>query len=313
MKTILLNLISVIFKSVSLINLFIKSINKKEFNNAFIISIDNLSFGGTGKTPLVIELGKQLLRESIRFSIVLRGYKSRYEIKGKEVEKEDDYYDVGDEAVLYKNYFENNPVFIGKNRINSIKKSIEKDFKVIILDDGFQSSYLKKDLKIMLINNSHPYYFLRNFKFLRILEDIVLYYNENKELKDNEYTFENVEFIDKKGNSIDIENKKIIGFSALGDNKRFKRDLENYNLIEFFAFKDHYSFGLKDMERLKNILLQRESDYLVCSEKDFVKIKHYINEEYPLIYAKNRIKLNLNLIEKIKDYAKRENKTNLLH
>jgi len=313
MKTILLNLISVIFKSVSLINLFVKSFNKKKFKDAFIISIDNLSFGGTGKTPLVIEIGKQLSKENIKFSIVLRGYKSRYEKKGKEVEIGDNSYDVGDEAVLYKNYFKNNPVFIGKDRIKSIKNSIEKDFKVIILDDGFQSSYLKKDLKIMLINNSHPYYFLRNFKFLRVFEDIVLYYNENKNLKDNEYCFENTEFIDINGNRVDIENKKIIGFSALGDNKRFKRDLENYDLIEFFAFRDHYSFVLKDMERLKNILLQKNSDYLVCSEKDFVKIKHYINEEYPLIYAKNRIKLNLNLIEKIKDYAKRKDKINLLH
>ena len=313
MKNLFLNLISVIFKTFSLFNLFIKSIKRKEFKNAFIISIDSLSFGGTGKTPLVIELGKLLSKEGIKFSIVLRGYKSKFEKKGKEVEKNDKFYEVGDEPVLFKYYFENNPVFVGRNRVNSIKKSIEKGFRVIILDDGFQTTNLKKDLKIMLINPQHPYYFLRNFKFLKKFEDIILYYKDKSDINLNEYSFTEPEFYNRNGEIIDIGEKKLIGFSALGDNKRFKRDLEKFNLVEFYPFKDHHYFTQKDMRRLKSILKQKKSDYLVCTEKDYIKLKDMINSDYPLIYAKNRIKLNFNLVNEVKEYAERENKIHLLY
>jgi tetraacyldisaccharide-1-P 4'-kinase len=55
-----LNLASLLFKTISLVNLTIKSLRQAHFPELFIISVDNLSFGGTGKTPLVIAFGQAL-------------------------------------------------------------------------------------------------------------------------------------------------------------------------------------------------------------------------------------------------------------
>jgi tetraacyldisaccharide-1-P 4'-kinase len=55
-----LNLASLVFKFVSFVNIKIKALRQKEFSHLFIISVDSLSFGGTGKTPLVMAIGRAL-------------------------------------------------------------------------------------------------------------------------------------------------------------------------------------------------------------------------------------------------------------
>src|SRR5512137_1627926 len=80
-----LNFVSISFKTLSLAGMGLRSLRRIRFPQAYIVSVDNLSFGGTGKTPLIIALGKFLEERSIRFAVITRGYKSKLEKKGASV------------------------------------------------------------------------------------------------------------------------------------------------------------------------------------------------------------------------------------
>ncbi len=294
----------------------LKAINSKRYDNAYIISVDNLAFGGTGKTPLVIKIGKDLNKKRINFCIITRGYKSKFEKKGIKVTNRHSISDIGDEAALFRHYFPKNDIYIGKNRFKSIENAIKDNNKIIILDDGFQTSGLFKDFKIMLLNPNHKYYYLRNFKFFKNNEDIVFYLNEENNKSDTSYTYHfDVEGLyNQKGLRIinpETENG-IIGFSALGDNKRFKQTLIdlNLNIIDFQEYNDHYPYTKEIINKLNNKRKNGNYSFLICSEKDFIKIKELNLINIPLIYIKNSIKLSLNLTEKIiQDAEKKHIKT----
>jgi len=318
-----LNAISLIFKTLSLIDFKIKSRKRKRFPEASIISIDNLSFGGTGKTPLVIETAEHLEKNRIKFAIITRGYRSKFESRGTKVQALHTVEDVGDEAKLFKERFPRQDIYIGKDRQISIEKAIAGGNRVILLDDGFQTAALEKDVKIMLINPQHPYYYLRNFKFMMKKEDYILFYRSGGEGETvgnpaagtngdhsalplsstgpvyGTYDFKIQGFRNTSGEAVNIDDVPLLGFSALGDNLRFKRDLSVCDLVEFRGFRDHYSFTEEDLEWLNERRIQKKAHYLVCTEKDYMKIKHYNLSLIPLIYSQNSIKFSFDLMGRV--------------
>jgi tetraacyldisaccharide 4'-kinase len=299
-----LNAASIVFKTISFIHLKIKSIKQKKYDKIVVLSIDNLSFGGTGKTAMAVEVGGNLQAAGMPFAVVSRGYKSKHEKTGLAVEPHHRADEVGDEAKLLKTRFPGRDILIGKNRHESIKKAILAKNRVVILDDGFQSTGISKDIKVMLFNPRHPYYYLRNFKFLMKNEDYILFYDpQGKTGKNNTYHFEMENFYDINGNIVELKNFALFGFSALGDNRRFKKDLSAFNLIGFKSYQDHYAFTEKDIEYLNKRRKESQAAYLVCTEKDFVKLMDYNLDNTPLIYGKNVIKYNIDLTGIILKYA----------
>jgi tetraacyldisaccharide 4'-kinase len=314
--TPVLNLVSILFKCFSLLTLSLRSLGKKTYSEAFIISVDNLSFGGTGKTTLVNEICQALNRKKLKFAIVSRGYRSGYEKTGVRVTPEHRVSEVGDEAILLRNNFSHQEIFVGKNRHESIKKALDNDRNIIILDDGFQSTGIRKNLKIMLINPRHPYYYLRNFKWLSRWEDIVLHLAGESEFQHplkreknhpfrGYYAFSDLKFHQASGRKTDIGNATLLGFSALGDNQRFRNDLSRFNLKVFRPFPDHHGYNQRDLARLNTLKKQNRIDYLVCTEKDFIKLSELNLTGIPLIYAKNSIKFSFNLNELIGEHVKK--------
>jgi tetraacyldisaccharide-1-P 4'-kinase len=85
-------------------------------------------------------------------------------------------------------------------------------------------------------------------------------------------------------------------------------------MADFKAFNDHHTYSEKDINFLDQRRIELNADYLVCTEKDFIKIK-YLNlpnlPQIPLIYAKNSIKFNFDLMSYIiQEYAKEKEKNN---
>ncbi|MCX6554803.1 MAG: tetraacyldisaccharide 4'-kinase [Candidatus Aminicenantes bacterium] len=302
-----LNLVSLLFKTVSLVNLKIKALRQKNFPDLFIISVDNLSFGGTGKTPLVMAIGRALAERALPFAIILRGYRSGLEIKGALVQATHSLEEVGDEAWLLKKHFPDHDVLIGRDRLRSIATAAARNNHIVILDDGLQTSQLRKDFSIMLVNPGHPYFYLRNFKFLARGENLVLHYRQRAEkgeaLPPGAYDFALEGFRDSRDRSVDIGSARIIAFSALGDNERFKRDLGWYHLEAFREFPDHHTFSLADIQAMENLRREKDATWVVCTEKDFCKLSHFLDASCPFIYVRNRIELPGNAIEQIIQYA----------
>lgn len=128
---------------------------------AKVISIGNITLGGTGKTPLVIYLAEKLKQKELKVSILTRGYKRRKkeltEI-GRENKKRISWTEVGDEPYLLASRLYDVPVLISKDRANagvSAERKYQADF--LVLDDGFQHWKLSRDLDIVVIDSTNPF------------------------------------------------------------------------------------------------------------------------------------------------------------
>jgi tetraacyldisaccharide 4'-kinase len=307
-----LNLASLLFKAVSLVNLKIKALSPRHFPGLFIISVDNLSFGGTGKTPLVIAVARALAERALPFAIILRGYRSDLEKKGALVQSTHSLPEVGDEAWLLKKHFPGHDVIIGRDRLRSIAAAAARNNRFIILDDGLQTSQIRKDFSIMLVNPGHPYFYLRHFRFLARGENLVLHYRQRNEAEEalpppGTYDFVVEGFLDSHDQPVDIGDDTIVAFAALGDNERFKRDMEHHRMRAFRGFPDHHAFSRADVQALEKLRSEKDAAWIVCTEKDFCKISHLLDAASPFIYARNRIELPGNAIEQIIQHAAEKN------
>jgi tetraacyldisaccharide 4'-kinase len=127
-----------------------------------VISIGNLTLGGTGKTPMVEAVANLLQQEGLRVGILSRGYggSSREVLTivsdGEKCLVSPDI--AGDEPVLLAERLPGVPVVVGRNRYAAGMLAVERfGVKVIVLDDGFQHVQLARDLDILLLDATRPF------------------------------------------------------------------------------------------------------------------------------------------------------------
>lgn len=122
---------------------------------AAVVSVGNLTVGGTGKTPFVLWLARALRAHGHRVAIVSRGHAGRARGvtlvgAGGRVEAGPD--EVGDEAVMVARRF-SGAVVVGRDRVAAAQQAIQAHrVDVVLLDDGFQHRRLARDLDIVLVN-----------------------------------------------------------------------------------------------------------------------------------------------------------------
>jgi len=296
----LLNPLSLTFKATASFALMRPRKKKHFFCQSFVISVDNLSFGGTGKTSLVIEIGNLLAEAGLSFAIVSRGYGGRLVREGCLVSLEDDSNKVGDEAVLIKRNFPDRDVFIGRDRAASIEKAVSRGNAFIILDDGLQRREIVKDLAILLVDLEHPFYYLRYFPGMRRFSDLVFYHDPGgQKTSQDTYRFKRTLICRPDGTVFDPGDSRIIAFAALGDGRRFIDSLSDLEIVHFEAFRDHHFYAAADLARLEKIRLRHRADYLLCTEKDLVKVSALLPASAPFLCVKNRIELNYPIMARI--------------
>jgi tetraacyldisaccharide 4'-kinase len=116
-----------------------------------VISVGNISVGGSGKTPFVIALGELLIRRGIQFDVLSRGYGRK--TRGVAlVDRNGSAEEFGDEPLLIAQKL-NVPVAVGENRFKA-GLFVENEFgpQLHLLDDGFQHRSLARDFDIVLVN-----------------------------------------------------------------------------------------------------------------------------------------------------------------
>lgn len=115
-----------------------------------VISVGNLSYGGTGKTPLV-EYIIRLLQNEMKLATLSRGYKRN--TRGFVLANKDSTYEeIGDEPLQYKTKFSNIEVAVHEKRRKGIRQLLKlfPDLKLVLLDDAYQHRYVKPGLSILL-------------------------------------------------------------------------------------------------------------------------------------------------------------------
>lgn len=259
-----------------------------------VISVGNLTVGGTGKTPFTIELAKILKKEGYCPVILTRGYRGR--IKGPHiVTTSDSVDDVGDEAYMMAE--EGLTVIKGVDRYKAGVHAIEHlnlgKNTVFILDDGFQHWFLKKDINILLVDGFKefgsgylvPLGSLRSpLSELSEADMIFITKKENKELykKIKTVTDRNIYFAPLKilgifnqhGQIVSPQRQRVFAFAGIGNFQSFIALIEeNFKVVGYIKFIDHKRYSEKTLKRIQR--LAKDSELIITTKKDFVKIKQF--------------------------------------
>ena len=294
----LLNVVLFLYK----IN-FLKTYSFKKNN---IISIGNLSIGGSGKTPMVIALSKVLNDLNVSHAVVSRGYKktSSGEVvvsDGLNIIK--DYKKSGDEPFLLASALRGVPVVVG-NKVRAIRRVNKfKKYKTILIDDGYQTFKIQRDLYILLLDLSRdardykllPLGFLREPLSAISRADVVVFTKEprgsSKKLKcylkscvdlNRQLLLETqavYSLLEHKKNSFikinHIINNPTLCFSGIASPKPFIKTAKKMfsNIVENFVFPDHCDYGSKEMLKIKSVLNKKNISSVVTTMKDFIKIR----------------------------------------
>lgn len=249
-----------------------------------IISIGNLTVGGSGKTPFLISLAK----EYDDIAIILRGYKRSS--KGLHVVslRGDILCDIqtsGDEAMLYAIKLPKATVIVSENRDIAIQKAKELGCKTLFLDDGFSKAHIKKydilirpnpEPKVSLCLPSGPY---REPKFLYANADLVV--NENSDFT-RHVTLQN-------------PTKRMLLVTAISKPKRLDTYLPK-NLVGKVTFQDHYMYTKEELEELIN---KYNATSILTTEKDMVKMLDF---NLPLSILDLHVDINPNIKEQINTF-----------
>ncbi|MHB1685980.1 MAG: tetraacyldisaccharide 4'-kinase [Ignavibacteriaceae bacterium] len=330
LKIILLPLLPVYALIVKLRNLFFdKNIFKSRKVNAKIISVGNLTVGGSGKTPMVIYLSNLLKKEGKKVGVLSRGYgrKSHGYVLVSNSEKILTTVDLcGDE--IYHTVKETNvPAAVSENRVDGAIKLIkETGVDAIVLDDAFQHRWIYRDVNLLLFEQRFltdgsffnqsllPEGLMREpFNSIKRADAIVINrkFSEISDVPGNLKIFftgrknftafyEAIGFVDIKKQTFykieDFEGQKSLvvsgianPFSFINALKQTKVDTQNQ-----IIFRDHKNYTLKEVQRIRKEFYETNSHSVVTTEKDAVKFYKFSKEldDIDIFYLKIRIKMD---------------------
>jgi tetraacyldisaccharide 4'-kinase len=265
-----------------------------------VLSVGNLSMGGTGKTPHVMHLAKWLAGEGLRVAILSRGYGR----EGRGVEWVSDgtgriasAREGGDEPVLLARSLPGVPVVVAASRAEGGREALTRvPVDVFLLDDGFSHLSLGRDFDLLLVDCGSglgnrmtvPLGGLREPpSHARFADGMVV--TKCPDAAEGSRVARTVPFPEGRpaafsrlvprgiagldGEQLDEAGRgtEIFAFSGLARNGQFRETLEGagYRLRGFLPFPDHHAYDLSDMARVA-----RESAGLpvVTTEKDLVRI-----------------------------------------
>ncbi len=267
-----------------------------------VISVGNLSAGGTGKTPLVELITEYLLKKNKFVVVVSKGYKREYDdIKVVEVGFTNALHELntenmGDESLMMLENLSHietgrGLLVVGDDKTKAAKFAASK-FKpeIIIVDDGFQHRKLYRDLDILIINPDSPGGLipagkLREPKGNYKRADILIINNKFDKIPVNEnyknkpkvicsYTYEGLfNFENKSPENITGEHATV--FCGIGEPGSFKTLVNEIGLQidEFITFPDHHNFANDDILKILSIFKSKGSKYLLTTQKDFVRLR----------------------------------------
>lgn len=251
-----------------------------------IISVGNITSGGTGKTPFVDLLCKKLYHKKI--AVLSRGYKRQtqgfYKVDIKNIKAPSLF---GDEPVMLAEKNSHVQVFVCEDRIEGVQKilSAYDGIDIIILDDALQNFKIYKDLEFVIIDLTEK---LENYAFLpegrarvsldSISQNQFVVFTKSNIADSPLWIEEKLSSCRSAKLSYDIprvsgnlpDGSSVYLVSGIGKPENFKKVAsQKYKTLKHFVFPDHFNFT---ETVLKDIYNEIKDAPLVTTEKDFVKI-----------------------------------------
>ncbi len=281
-----------------------------------IISVGNLTHGGTGKTPITMWIAEYVTQSQKQVMILMRGYRGKLENSHgyirSNTKMNPDPLKYGDEAVLYAKKLKNVSVTVGKKRaINLNYYFPEEKPDLVILDDGHQHLMIKRNLNIVLFDLMAPLGKYRVFPLGDMREnfhslndtDVVVLTRADMVDEFTKQEFKKIlrPFITPKTLLVEayykinglfdlnsnlkvskenMKNKSMIILTAIGSPNAFVKSIEDLGgvIIKKYIYPDHYYFKIEELRKIVEEA-KAQGALIVSTEKDIVKIKQVIEHE----------------------------------
>ena len=268
--------------------------------SAPVISVGNLTLGGTGKTPLVAWLAHWFAQHNKKPAIISRGYKAK---TGQ----------LSDEAAELKILLPTVPHYANKQRIIVAREAVAKGSDVLLLDDGFQHRQISRDLNLVTIDATDPFGCNRLFPRgllreplwgLKRADALVLTRTDQVSIKtrneiqeqcfqfvgshdkpwiETEHRPSNLRLVDGTTQPLKtLQDKRILSLSAIGNPAAFHRTLTTlgHEPVATLTFPDHHKYTTDDIHRISEETESVGAEIIVTTLKDLVKL--------PLASVRNR-------------------------
>ena len=280
-----------------------------------VVSVGNLTVGGTGKTPAIITLAQWAVRQGYRTVILSRGYGGKRQKLPLTVSDGSDTSVTGDEPCLLANALPGIPVVVFRKRYQAglyAKKRFGTD--LFLLDDGFQHLELKRDMDIVLVDavrpfgNGHllPWGPLREpVDTLNRADAIVLTrYEEGDAAEETAASLKQrfpsiplfyanhrpreVVFSNRSGTQSPACLKfiRVAAFAGIAHPGVFRKTLENIgaHVVAFRQFRDHHRYTRHDIESLDQMKTDAGAALLLTTEKDWARISKIVPAHVDIAY-----------------------------
>lgn len=259
-----------------------------------VISVGNLTAGGTGKTPFVAMLCRLLKSMNKEPAVLMRGYAQRNPA-------------LADEVLLYQQILPGLKIYPHANRILSAQTARANGAKILVLDDGFQHLPMQRDLDILLIDATCPFGgglplpagMLREFPSALTRADVIIItradqvsngqvnllkeqihaYNQDLPILTATHRPSRLSNLNGSPQPLDaLSGKRVVALSGIGRPDTFAVTLRDLGaeVCASHEYSDHHHYHAKAMQ---NKLLSCDSTWIpVTTEKDAVKLQPILND-----------------------------------
>jgi tetraacyldisaccharide 4'-kinase len=308
--TLILSFLSLFYRSV--VNLknrmYDRGIFKQTKLPCKVISIGNITVGGTGKTPTVIMLANSLKEKGYRPAVLSRGYggkaKSTVNVVSDGSKILMGQIEAGDEPILIAKAAEGIPVLTGPERIRTGRFAIENlKANVLILDDAFQHRRIFRDVDIVILNRELPFgngfllprgplreptgalnraHFViwrdsaRDGRYPKYQEQgigwflpvLSVYLRPKDIIRAGTGEVYSLEF---------IKGKRVCAFAGIASPEAFSRTVESlgWAVTCFIDFPDHYHYTEADILYIQRRCIDSSSDVIITTEKDGIRLTDF--------------------------------------
>lgn len=292
--------------------------------NRPVVSVGNLTIGGTGKTPLVWWIAERLLDLGWSPSILTRGYRRRIGgmiVLPPESRKSVNPRDVGDEVALLARALPNIPIVVNVNRYHAGRLAEERfTVDVHLLDDGFQHWSLARAVDIVAVDVTEDPdqaallpvgRFREPIAALKRADLIVLTHtgiadparhreaiarvNPRAEIFQTSLALSGL--IDIQDDSIhsleELQGRRALAFCGIGNPRAFGANLRQWGMdvVAEVAYRDHHVYGAGELHRLEKRAHALGADVLVTTEKDWMNFPAHWTPGMPVFACAVRLEV----------------------
>jgi tetraacyldisaccharide 4'-kinase len=292
--------------------------------NRPVVSVGNLTVGGTGKTPLVWWIAERLLDLGWSPSVLTRGYRRRIGgmiVLPPENRKSVNPRDVGDEVALLARALPKVPIVVNANRYRAGRLAEERfTVDVHLLDDGFQHWSLARAVDVVAMDVTEdpdqaallpagrfrePFSALKRANIIVLTRtgianpirhrEAIAHVNPRAEIYQASLALRGL--IDVRDDSVhsleELQSRRALVFCGIGNPRAFGANLQQWGMdvIKEVAYRDHHAYGAGELHRLEKRARAQGADILVTTEKDWMNFPAHWTPGMPVFACSVRLEV----------------------